>query len=256
MKLEEDTEIPRLDDVEPSELGRLVRAARNRRPSAAAAARMAERLAPASAAAALESSNHAGRLGLGSTKIGALALVALGGALFASQARTSEHHASPESPSATHAVPATPVAPSAATTVAVPTMAVEALPSSMTTPEVASAPARVAPARPAPSPEKPSPRTREDEFALIQRAQDQLASSPARALSILDDHARAFPSGELTQERETMRVEALVRVDRNAEARTCANALLARFPRTPYVARLERALGEPLSAASSSNTAR
>ena len=43
-----------------------------------------------------------------------------------------------------------------------------------------------------------------------------------------------------------MAVEALVRMHRKPEARTRANALLARFPRTPYVARLEGALGEPL----------
>jgi len=53
-----------------------------------------------------------------------------------------------------------------------------------------------------------------------------------------------------------MAVEALVRMHRKPEARTRANALLARFPRTPYVARLESALGEPLSLASPGNTAR
>ncbi len=243
MKLEEDNDPARLDEGEPSELGRFVRAARNRGPSALASARMAERLAPARAAA-LASSSRVGRLGLlGGMTAGGLALVALGAAFVASSMGTSEHAATPGAPVVASAVSAPLEAPPPVTTSDVPMMPVEALPSSSATPSSASAPARIATARPAPSSEKPR---REDEFELIQRAQDKLASEPARAMAILQDHARLFPAGELTQERETMAVEALVRMHRKPEARTRANALLARFPRTPYVARLESALGEPL----------
>jgi len=254
MKLEEDNDPARLDDGEPSELGRFVRAARRRGPSALVSARMAERLAPARAAATQASSSRGGPLGrFGGTMLGGLALVALGGAFVAVSMGPSEHAATPGEPVVPPAVSAPPEAPLPVTTGDLPTLPVEALPSSSATPGSASAPARIAAARPAPSSEKPR---REDEFELIQRAQDKLASEPARALATLQEHARLFPAGELTQERETMAVEALVRMHRKPEARTRANALLARFPRTPYVARLESALGEPLSLASPGNTAR
>jgi hypothetical protein len=55
------------------------------------------------------------------------------------------------------------------------------------------------------------------------------------------------------QEREVLAVEALARLDRMEEAKRRAKALLGLYPRTPYVARLERALGEPLPAAALSN---
>jgi hypothetical protein len=255
MNLEEDNDPARLDEGEPSELGRFVRAARSRGPSTLVSARMAERLAPARAAAATASSSRVGPLGrtFGMT-FGGLALVALGGAFVASSMGRSEHAATPGEPVVAPAVSAPPEAPLPVTG-DLPTMPVDALPSSSATPASASAsaPLRIAGARPAPSPEKPR---RADEFELIQRAQDKLASEPARALAILQEHARLFPTGELTQERETMAVEALVRMHRIPEARTRANALLARFPRTPYVARLESALGEPLSVAPPVSTPR
>lgn len=85
------------------------------------------------------------------------------------------------------------------------------------------------------------------ELVLIRRAQDALSSDPARALAIANEHAQAFPRGELTQEREVVAVEALSKLGRKDDALRRANALLRRFPRTPYVAHLEKALGEPLS---------
>ena len=255
MKLEADNEPARLDEGEPTELGRLVRAARSRGPSAQVSARMAERLAPARAAAARASSTHANPLGrFGGTMVGGLALVAAGAAFVTWSAGRTDHDAhSSGAVVAEPAVTAPPAAALPATTEDLPTMPVEALPSSATPPQGTSAPARIAAARPATSSEKPR---REDEFELIQRAQDKLASDPAFALTILQEHARSFPAGELTQERETMAVEALVRVHRKPEAKARASALLARFPRTPYVARLESALGEPLSVTSPVSTSR
>jgi hypothetical protein len=247
MKLEEDNEPPRLDEGAPSELGSLVRAARRRGPTALVSARMGERLAPARSAAALASSRRVGPLQrFGGTTLGGLALVALGGAFTAWSAGRSEHSATPEARIVVPVASVRPAAPSPVPAVDLPTTPVDALPSSSPMPDNTSAPTRIVAARPAPSSEKPR---REDEFDLIQRAQEKLASEPARALAILQEHARLFPAGELTQERETMAVEALVREHRKPEAKARAEALLARFPRTPYVARLERALGEPLSAA-------
>jgi len=180
----------------------------------------------------------------------ALALVAAGGAFVASTMGRTEHAATSVGPVAVAAVDAPPAAPTPATTGDVPTMPVEAHPSS-------SAPDGPSTRTAASAPTTPSERPRRgDEFELIQRAQDELASDPARALATLQEHASRFPAGELAQERETMAVEALVRVHRRPEAKARANALLARFPRTPYVARLESALGEPLSGAPSVSTPR
>lgn len=183
--------------------------------------------------------------------VGGLAIVAAGAAFVTWSAERTDH-AAPSSGAviAEPAVSAPPGAVLPVTTDDLPTMPVEALPSSAMSPEGTNAPARIAAARPA---EKPR---REDEFELIQRAQEKLASDPASALTVLQEHARSFPAGELTQERETMAVEALVRVHRKPEARARASALLARFPRTPYVARLESALGEPLSVTSPVSSSR
>ena len=186
--------------------------------------------------------------------VGGLALVAAGAAFVTWSTGRTDHAAPSSAP--VIAEPAVSVRAAAALPVTsddLPTIPVEALPSSATPPKGADAPARIAAARPAPSSEKAR---RDDEFELIQRAQDELAPDPARALTILQEHARLFPAGELTQERETMAVEALVRVHRKPEAKARAAALLARFPRTPYVARLERALGESLSVAPPPTTPR
>ncbi len=84
------------------------------------------------------------------------------------------------------------------------------------------------------------------ELELLQRAQAALARDPVQALSITDEQARAYPSGELVQEREVIAVEALSRLGRKDEASSRARALVERFPRTPYSHRLEIAVGHPL----------
>jgi hypothetical protein len=93
------------------------------------------------------------------------------------------------------------------------------------------------------------------ELDLVQRAQAMLASDPERALAITREQARLYPAGEYIQEREVFAVEALSRLGRKDEASARANALLQRFPRTPYVSRLEIATGRRLSAPSASSEA-
>ena len=85
------------------------------------------------------------------------------------------------------------------------------------------------------------------ELLLVRRAQDALVSDPARALSLANEHAALFPSGQLTQEREVVAVDALARLGRREDARLRARALVRKFPRTPYVAHLEKAIGQPLT---------
>jgi hypothetical protein len=93
------------------------------------------------------------------------------------------------------------------------------------------------------------------ELALIRRAQAALVTDPSRALALAGEHERAFPNGELVQEREVVATEALQRLGQREEAWRRADALLRRFPRTPYRTRLEIALGRTLSPNSTSDLA-
>ena len=272
MKLDT-TNLRRIDEGPPSKLQRLIRGSRRRRPGAEATARMAARLASAGAFAADASTSSAApgardggkgggarlrafALGVGG---GALALVALGGAWNAWQERDDQTSDAEVAPMAADRAGATVVG----TTVAFASAAEPPLPlSPVVTPVVrvdelpSTRPGLVATSSARPEIRAASPSTSvqsEGEFMIIKRAQDTVLADPARALELVDEHARAFPSGELVQEREVVAVEALARLGRKAEATRRANALITRHPRTPYVIRLERALGEPLSPPPSTN---
>ncbi|MDF2697864.1 MAG: hypothetical protein K0S65_6247 [Labilithrix sp.] len=267
MKID-DIDPPRLDEA--SELAKLVRASRSRRPSPRATAEMAKRLAATSSA-----SRGPGFLGrAGTAKLGVLALIGLGSALFAWRTKTVEPVVSVgtaadlsvevASPSPASPSPASPPN-MPAFAAEPPSISVDALPSSAKV--VAVAPPTPRAIAPRPTSSSPSPVTApagearearpapaaENEFALVRRAQDALPSDPSHTLSLVDEHVRAFPAGELVQEREVLAVEALARLHRMEEAKRRAKALLGLYPRTPYVARLERALGETLPAAALSN---
>jgi len=64
------------------------------------------------------------------------------------------------------------------------------------------------------------------EAALLERARASLNSSPAQALSLADQHARAFPTGKLSLERELVAVDALRRLGQPRAARARGEALL------------------------------
>ncbi|MFZ5891385.1 MAG: hypothetical protein ACOY0T_10065 [Myxococcota bacterium] len=99
------------------------------------------------------------------------------------------------------------------------------------------------------TPEKPNsertPRTSEtasNEFQLLRAARQALATNPARALALTDEHARSFPRGMLIQEREAIAIESLARVGRQADAKLRAQRFLQRFPASPYAKRVEAAV--------------
>ena len=70
-----------------------------------------------------------------------------------------------------------------------------------------------------------------DERLLLDRARRQLASDePARALEFLEQHAQRFARGELSEEREAMRINVLVQLGRKDEAKAGGEAFAARFP--------------------------
>lgn len=77
------------------------------------------------------------------------------------------------------------------------------------------------------------------EVTLLERAQRALRADPAAALALTDEHARQFPAGALTQEREFVAIEALAALGRRNEATTRAATFRARFPDSAHLRRLD-----------------
>jgi len=101
----------------------------------------------------------------------------------------------------------------------------------------AEAPAPVAPSASV-SP-APAPSTLASETRLLEAAQRELASGrAASALSLLDEHARRFPGGALSEERIAARVLSLCALGRHEAARQAANSFVAASPRSPLIPRL------------------
>jgi hypothetical protein len=119
-----------------------------------------------------------------------------------------------------------------------------------TTPGRLRAPAEpeVAPAPPsAPSvatfPEEGSATRHDIESRRVATARSLLRSGQSRAaLLVLEETRRDFPSGELSQEREALTIEALRELGQSPEARRRAAAFLARYPASPHAPIARRAL--------------
>lgn len=100
----------------------------------------------------------------------------------------------------------------------------------------------------APAPAVPTvvaPRVERDdlpaELRWIERAQTALAADdPAAAQAALRGHARAFPHGHLSEEREALAVQVLCASGRADEARRAAAVFVARHPTSPQAARVRR----------------
>jgi outer membrane protein assembly factor BamD (BamD/ComL family) len=73
-----------------------------------------------------------------------------------------------------------------------------------------------------------------EETRILREANAELQSGDAaRALGLLDAHARAFPSGALGEERSAQRVFALCKLGRVAEARAEATRFTKANPESP-----------------------
>ncbi len=118
---------------------------------------------------------------------------------------------------------------------------------------VASAPASPAPLvavpelppAPAPTVAAPGPSPADaarEELHLMRQARAAVARGDfAAALSPITEHTRRFKNGRLVEEREALRVKALVGLGRSEEARHAAAAFRARYPRSvllPAVGRM------------------
>ena len=91
---------------------------------------------------------------------------------------------------------------------------------------------------PAPSPRGASRRdTLKLEESLLEQARRSI-DSPARALSLLREHERRFPNGELTAERLYLTAQTHARAGNGTAARHYARLLTERFPKSTYVRRV------------------
>jgi hypothetical protein len=81
-----------------------------------------------------------------------------------------------------------------------------------------------------------------EELHLMRQARAAVARGDfAEALSPINEHTRRFKNGRLVEEREALRVKALVGLGRSQEARHAAAAFRTRFPRSvllPAVGRM------------------
>jgi hypothetical protein len=78
------------------------------------------------------------------------------------------------------------------------------------------------------------------ERSLLDQARRALREGEGeRALDLVARHAHDFPKGSLVEEREVLRVNALVSVGRLDEARTRVEAFRRRFPASPFLPALD-----------------
>jgi hypothetical protein len=129
----------------------------------------------------------------------------------------------------------------------------ESTPSEATPPTLPARDARVgvaAPSEIAPEPtviaksqRSPRPATPQEsyaaELALLQRAHATYAVKDfSGTLAVVAEHARRFPNGRLSEEREGLRVESLAGSGRRDETRRAVAAFARRFPRSVLLPRL------------------
>lgn len=106
-------------------------------------------------------------------------------------------------------------------------------------PAVASPPAP--PRALVPAQSTPAPVSREDEVALLRRAEARLRDEPQAALELLTRHAALHPTTTLAPEREALWILALCAVDRRIEGRGRKAAFLRDHPGSAYAKRIAAA---------------
>ena len=82
--------------------------------------------------------------------------------------------------------------------------------------------------------ETPELRDAPSEIELLRDARLALKQAPARALTLVEAHARAYPAGKLTQERELIGISALVALGRRTAALSRGARFQHDFPKSPY----------------------
>ncbi|MBN1611883.1 MAG: hypothetical protein JW940_34950 [Polyangiaceae bacterium] len=81
------------------------------------------------------------------------------------------------------------------------------------------------------------------ELRVLQPAQQDVARQDyASAMAAIEKHQRRFPSGRLAEEREALRVKALLGLGRTAEAQRVGARFHERFPKSALCGRMDRML--------------
>ena len=84
------------------------------------------------------------------------------------------------------------------------------------------------------------------ERRVLQPAQQAVARRDfGAALPAIAEHQHRFPSGQLAEEREALRVKALLGLGRTAEAQRAGAAFRERFPHSALLARIDEMVGTP-----------
>lgn len=79
-----------------------------------------------------------------------------------------------------------------------------------------------------------------EEHALLAQARRELDSNPTKTLTLVQEHERRFPDGILSSEREFLRISALARLGRTAEARAARDRFVATWPQSAYRDQIDR----------------
>lgn len=86
----------------------------------------------------------------------------------------------------------------------------------------------------------------EAEMALVGAARHALRTDrPARALEVLDAHARAFPAGQMREDRAVLRIEALCAAGKGPQARAEVALFVRAFPGSAHAQRVRASCAEP-----------
>ena len=83
------------------------------------------------------------------------------------------------------------------------------------------------------------------ELALLEQARASYDSDPAQTLAVLNEHARRFPAGKLSLERELLALDALKRLGMVSSERARAESLLPQVRGTIYEQRVRSHLEQP-----------
>lgn len=101
-----------------------------------------------------------------------------------------------------------------------------------------SASAVIAPPRVMP-PASVAPTDDRTEIAILRDAQSALGADPARALRLVSEAEQSFPRGQLGQEREMIRIQALFAQGKRADAEARVEAFRTRWPNSAHLPRLD-----------------
>jgi hypothetical protein len=80
---------------------------------------------------------------------------------------------------------------------------------------------------------------------LIRARQSDAQGDYAEVLAVVADHERRYPAGRLSEEREVLRVKALVGLGRASESRQAAAKFRREFPRSVLLQKIEDLLASP-----------